>query len=353
MPAPSDQTPILALPYILPAQAQKHVSHNEALRLLDMLVQLAVQDRTRTSPPEHPTLGDRHIVAAGAGDDWAGQDHHLAVFEPHGWSFLTPHPGWIALDQSDLQMLVFDGTLWRAPELQTLPQLGINASADATNRLSLSAPATQLNHEGAGHQLKINKAAPGETASLLMQSNWQGRAEFGLAGSDDLSVKTSGDGTNWQVAQHIDATSGIVSHPQTPAFKAYLTADLPLAPGAWVPLTGFTQMLDRGDALDNITGAFTAPLAGLYVFTLVWRFKATGPLPSQIRAGIGVNGASPSGPDQMTQGDATLVSQETAVKTSVLLELETGDTVRPYALTAGQAGAAEALFSAFHGYKLA
>ena len=63
MPAPSDQTPILALPYILPAQAQKHVSHNEALRLLDMLVQLAVQDRTRTSPPDHPTLGDRHITA--------------------------------------------------------------------------------------------------------------------------------------------------------------------------------------------------------------------------------------------------------------------------------------------------
>jgi hypothetical protein len=353
MPAPSDQTPILALPYILPAQAQKHVSHNEALRLLDMLVQLAVQDRTRISPPEHPTLGDRHIVAAGAGGDWAGQDHHLAVFEPHGWSFLAPQTGWIALDQSDLQMLVFDGTLWRAPELQTLPRLGINASADATNRLSLSAPATLLSHEGAGHQVKINKAGPEETASLLMQSNWQGRAEIGLVGNEDLSLKTSEDGTSWHVAQRIDAGSGIVSQPQTPAFKAYLSADLPLTPGIWAPLTGFTEMFDRGDTLAESTGIFTAPVAGLYVFTLVWRFKATGPLPSQIRAGIGVNGTSPSGPDQMTQGDATLVSQETAVKTSVLLELDTGDEVRPYALTAGNGGAAEALFSAFHGYKLA
>jgi hypothetical protein len=33
-----DQTPNLKLPYILPSQAQKHVTHNEALRLLDAVV---------------------------------------------------------------------------------------------------------------------------------------------------------------------------------------------------------------------------------------------------------------------------------------------------------------------------
>jgi len=37
----SDATTNLALPYILAAQAQKHVTHNEALRLLDGIVQLS------------------------------------------------------------------------------------------------------------------------------------------------------------------------------------------------------------------------------------------------------------------------------------------------------------------------
>lgn len=35
----SDVSPVLALPYILPAQAQKHVTHNEALARLDVAVQ--------------------------------------------------------------------------------------------------------------------------------------------------------------------------------------------------------------------------------------------------------------------------------------------------------------------------
>ena len=38
----SDITTHLLLPYILAAQAQKHVTHNEALRLLDAMVQLSV-----------------------------------------------------------------------------------------------------------------------------------------------------------------------------------------------------------------------------------------------------------------------------------------------------------------------
>ena len=59
-------TPRLRLPLIAAAQAQKHVTHNEALRLLYALVQLAVIDRATAAPPAAPTEGDCHIVAAGA-----------------------------------------------------------------------------------------------------------------------------------------------------------------------------------------------------------------------------------------------------------------------------------------------
>jgi len=45
-------TPKLSLPYIMPAQAQKHVTHNEALAKLDVIVQLSVLSMNLKSPPE-------------------------------------------------------------------------------------------------------------------------------------------------------------------------------------------------------------------------------------------------------------------------------------------------------------
>jgi hypothetical protein len=62
----SDTTTNLLLPYILAAQAQKHVTHNEALRLLDGLVQLSVLDRDLTAPPDSPADGG---VDSGRGQD--------------------------------------------------------------------------------------------------------------------------------------------------------------------------------------------------------------------------------------------------------------------------------------------
>lgn len=60
------------------------------------------------------------------------------------------------------------------------------AVADATHRLSLNAPASLFNHAGAGHQIKVNKNAATDTASLLFETGFSGRAEMGLTGSDDL-----------------------------------------------------------------------------------------------------------------------------------------------------------------------
>ena len=64
----------------------------------------------------------------------------------------------------------------------------------------MASPATLLTHAGGGHQLKINKAGPGQTASLLYQTDWSGRAEMGLAGGDNFSVKVSADGATWAEA---------------------------------------------------------------------------------------------------------------------------------------------------------
>jgi hypothetical protein len=48
-------TPRLSLPLLAAGQAQKHVTHNDALTRLDGLIHLAVASRSETTPPGSPT----------------------------------------------------------------------------------------------------------------------------------------------------------------------------------------------------------------------------------------------------------------------------------------------------------
>jgi hypothetical protein len=205
-----DDTDILGLPLILPNQAQKHVTHNEALAVLDVIVQLAVITRDQTVPPALAVTGDRHIVPAGATLDWAGRAGHVAVMTAAGWQFHAPNPGWQAQVLAEGQVAVFDGLVWTTPSEGALvvAKLGVSASPDVTNRLAVTSPATLLNHAGAGHQLKLNKAAAGETASLLFQTGFSGRAEMGTAGTDEFSIKTSADGSSFQTGIRV-APAGV------------------------------------------------------------------------------------------------------------------------------------------------
>jgi microcystin-dependent protein len=97
-----------------------------------------------------------------------------------------------------------------------------------TNRLSVSSPATLLSHAGAGHQLKLNKAAAADTASLLFQTGFSGRAELGLAGSDTFEIKVSADGAAFVTGLSIAGASGQVTLPA--AVKLGGQASDPAAP---------------------------------------------------------------------------------------------------------------------------
>lgn len=213
----SDNSAKLSLPYLQASQAQKHVTHNEALRILDSVVQLSVIAADLTDPPATPADGDRYLVPAGATGSWAGQDGSLAVWTDSAWSFLAPNIGWLAWVADLGQMQAYDGTAWvlaGAPgDLQNLDLVGISTTADATNRLAVSSPNTLLTHAGAGHQVKVNKAAAADTASLLFQSNWSGRAEMGTVGNDDFQIKVSADGATFNTALLADAATGRVSFP--------------------------------------------------------------------------------------------------------------------------------------------
>ncbi len=114
------ETARLGLPLIAEAQAQKHVTHNEALLRLDAVVQMAVKDRDLTEPPDAPVDGDAWIVAAGAAGDWAGHDDEVVLRQAGGWVFLVPRAGWIAWIEDEGRLAIHDGTAWVAIDAASL-----------------------------------------------------------------------------------------------------------------------------------------------------------------------------------------------------------------------------------------
>ena len=402
-------TPNLVLPYIAASQAQKHVTHNEAIRLLDGMVQLSVLSRIVATPPGSPTDGSRYIVASGATGAWAGWDLNVAFWVDGAWMRLIPRVGWIAYSVADTGFYSWNGSAWVAlsagggssvfndttfviqdngdltkqlkfelvglttgntrtmtvPDASgTLALLGLTqtfsaaqtfsstsntfgggvgsgtqelasgatnsgnlktvniatagksgsttniaigsavagalgtltvnspsvifattvssiamasanvsalylglggATADATNRLSLNAPASLFNHAGAGHQIKVNKNAAGDTASLLFQSGFSGRAEMGLTGSDDWTIKVSPDGSTYFPALVCDRTTGRPTFPQGEILGPLAADPIGRADGwLWYNSTTLRTMA-RSGGVDRVVGQ----LAGTGVLAVV------------------------------------------------------------------------------------
>ncbi len=211
----SSTTPRSGMPLLAAAQAQKHVTHNEALLQLDALGCARILDRDLTAPPPSPSDGDTYLIHATATGDWAGQDGRIAYALGGGWRFYAPFAGLMAYVVDEAKPIVFDGTAWgdfvSLLSLENIPMLGINTTADATNKFAVKSSAVLLDNIGNGIQAKLNKNASGDTASILYQTSYSGRAEFGLTGDDNFHCKVSPDGSSWTDALVIDKTSGALT----------------------------------------------------------------------------------------------------------------------------------------------
>lgn len=209
----------LELPYIAASQAQKHVTHNEALRILDALVMLSVKDRDLSAPPGSPADGDRYLVAPAGSGGFAGRDNQIAHFRDGAWTFHMPRSGWLCYVEDEEAPLIFDGSAWVGllgdhAAFQNVTLLGVGTEADGSNpfaaKLNNALWTARYDAEGGDGSLryKLNKEDAADTLSLLFQTGWSGRAEIGLTGDDHLHVKVSADGSGWKDAVTIDNTTG-------------------------------------------------------------------------------------------------------------------------------------------------
>lgn len=230
----------LALTLVEQSQSQKEVTVNEAFKRIDALLNTGVIDKDLTAPPVSPAAGDLYIVGTSATGAWSGKDKQIAYFD-QTWKFIVPRAG-ITLWVSDEDALYrYNGANWNSVIGNTLggltdvditapaqydilqhdgtqfvntstpsniSRLGVNATADATNRLAVKSAAVLFDHNGTDSQVKVNKSASGSKAAHLFQSNLSGRAEFGLIGNDDFTLKVSSDGTTFNESFVVDRTTG-------------------------------------------------------------------------------------------------------------------------------------------------
>jgi len=259
----TDATPRLGLPLIAASQAQKHVTHNEALGLLDALVQLACLDKDLTAPPQNPADGDRYlVVASNPGGAWAGLAGQVVRYSDGVWIGAVPRAGWFAYVIDEADLYVFDGTAWGSfrrtlTAIQSVSRLGINTGADATNRLAVKSDAALLTWDdatpGSGDmRIAVNKQAASRDAGLILQTGYSARALLGLLGSDDFSLKVSPDGSTFRTALTASAAKGGIDFASTETVLASAaTTDLGGAGTRRVLVTGTARITRFGSGADR------------------------------------------------------------------------------------------------------
>jgi hypothetical protein len=331
----SDATTKLLLPYILAAQAQKHVTHNEALRLLDAMVQLSILDRDLTAPPGSPADGDRYIVASGGTGDWTGWDLNVALFTDGAWLRLPPRTGWRAWVEDEGLLVVYDGSGWigtTPPSLQNLAVVGVGTTADAANPFSAKLNAAlwtaKTVAEGGTGDLfyTMNKEAAGGDLGLTLQSGFVTKALVGLFGSDRFRLAVSADGSTFFDGMIVDNANGIVEQPRLPRFKAYTDFDNYVGVGTWTKIgLNNTDYNDQG-CFNAGTSLFTAPVDGTYLFGASLLYKINASTTARMRGRLVLNGATEIR-GSLGEISATHVTLATAIWLQTMVPLTAGDTV--------------------------
>ena len=82
------------LPLMATAQAQKEVTHNEALVLIDALLHTAVEGILTVAPaPGDGDIGKCWLIGSASSGKWANRSGHLAIWVGGSWRFAAPENG--------------------------------------------------------------------------------------------------------------------------------------------------------------------------------------------------------------------------------------------------------------------
>lgn len=145
----TDTTPHLSLPLLVAGQAQKELTHNEALILLDAVAGavIIVEGAPSNTPPVALSAGQAWLVGPDPVDSWAGQGDAIAVWTYGGWRFLPPRPNLcVRVGVQGPRLWYRDGG-WKSPPVGPAIGAMVNAN-DAELRQAVELICEILRSEG-------------------------------------------------------------------------------------------------------------------------------------------------------------------------------------------------------------
>lgn len=240
------ETTNLSISLVEQNQSQKEVTVNEAISVIDAIMNCGAISNNVNTPPDSPVPGSVYIIGNNASGEWENHNYQIAYFQGI-WKFIQPNEG-ISLWVNDEDCLyVFDGTEWRTlltsggnnspdledfyftdlakndvlqytgssfinkPYISNIPSVSVNTDLDANNKLSVRSNSVLFASESDNIRVNINKNSENSVSSVIFSDNFSAKAEFGLIGDNDLQFKVSFDGENFYQSFVIDNENGDIT----------------------------------------------------------------------------------------------------------------------------------------------
>lgn len=273
------------------------------------------------------------VTVAASGSDKIDGAASIAINSPYGFVLL----------QSD------GATKWTivSRAASSLPAVGVGTPADANNPLSVYGASALFN--GTSFNVAINKSASANTASILFEDAFSGRAQIGLAGDDNLHVKVSTNGSTWTEAFVVNAATGQPTFPQGIAAGAPVgfrnrlrnasfainqrgvSGTVTLAAGAYghdgvkagasgATYTFATSGIDT--TLTVTSGSLILPIESSSIEGGVYTLSQTGTAQARVWQGTGYTGSG-------SYASAPFVTSSLSSATQTNVEFSTGTILRP------------------------
>ncbi len=129
-------SPRLSLPLLAAGQAQKEVTHNEALVLIDSLIAPLVEGVGTISPPPGAAVGQAWIVGSAPTGAWVGKAGQLAVLSAGGWRFADLPVGASVCERATLSQWRRGAAAWIAPPHCASPSGGATVDEGARSAIA-------------------------------------------------------------------------------------------------------------------------------------------------------------------------------------------------------------------------
>ena len=129
---PTMETGKHKLPYLAVSQAQKEITHNEALALIDALVHPVAEEQLSVPPaPTDADIGKCWLVGSSPVAEWTGRSSHVAIWAGGGWRYFAPSEGMRLRLLNNGADLIWSGNTWIAPPQIADPANGAVVDVEA------------------------------------------------------------------------------------------------------------------------------------------------------------------------------------------------------------------------------